>query len=75
MPGTMNSDFKYELSIRWSPEESAFTVTIPELPGCITMAIALKKLRLTQEAISVYVESLTARGLPIPTPLSLTNQK
>ena len=72
----MNSDFKYELSIRWSPEDSAFTVTIPELPGCITHGDTVEEAAAyAQEAIAAYVESLTARGLPIPTPLSLTNRK
>ncbi len=76
MPRPMNSDFKYEMSIRWSPEDSAFTVTIPELPGCITHGDTVEEAAAyAQEAIGAYVESLTARGLPVPTPLSLTNRK
>ena len=72
MARTVNSDFKYELTIRWSPEDSAFTVTIPELPGCITHGDSVEEAAAyAQEAIAAYVESLVGRGLPVPTPLSL----
>ena len=75
MARTVNSDFKYELTIRWSPEDSAFTVTIPELPGCITHGDSVEEAAAyAQEAIAAYVESLIDRGLPVPTPLSLMNR-
>ncbi len=44
MARTLHSTSKYELSIRWRPEDSAFTVTIPELPGRVTHGDALKRL-------------------------------
>jgi predicted RNase H-like HicB family nuclease len=72
MPRTPSSDFKYELSIRWSPEDRAFVVRVPELPGCLTHGDSVEEAASrAQEAIAAYLESLSARGLPVPTPLAL----
>ena len=68
----IGSDFKYELSIRWSPEDNVFTVKVPELPGCVTHRDSAQEAAArAQEAIAAYVESLNARGLPVPTPFCL----
>lgn len=71
MAKTKKNDFKYQLEITWSEEDKAYIVNVPELSGCMThgdtVEVALKN---AQEAIEGYIESLEARGLPVPTPLS-----
>lgn len=51
-------------------EDGVFVATVPSLPGCVsqgtTRAEALQNVR---EAIEGYVESLRARGEPIPPPI------
>ncbi len=62
---------KYKLEINWSPEDDAYVVKVPELPGCAThgdtMDEAYKK---AKEAVTGYLRSLEKRKLPIPQPLS-----
>jgi predicted RNase H-like HicB family nuclease len=42
-------------------------VTVPALPGCVTEGDTMDEaLGNAREAISLYVESLEARGLPVP---------
>lgn len=52
-------------------EDGKFTVTVPELPGCIscgsTRAEALNNIK---EAIQAYIESLQKHNEPIPPPIS-----
>lgn len=50
--------------IQLSPEpEGGFTVTVPALPGCITFGKTLDEATvMAQEAIELYLESLTAHG-------------
>ncbi len=64
-------ELKYKVEINWSPEDSAYVVKVPELPGCVThgdtMDEAYKK---SKEAILGYLQSLEKRKLPIPKPLS-----
>lgn len=52
-------------------EDGKFTVTVPELPGCIscgsTRAEALDNIK---EAIRAYIESLQKHNEPIPPPIS-----
>lgn len=45
------------------PDEIGYTVTVPALPGCITQGESIERAR---EAITLYIESLEADGLPIP---------
>lgn len=48
-------------------EEGGFTVTVPSLPGCITYGENLDEaITMAKEAISLYIESLTAHGEPVP---------
>ena len=63
--------YKYEIDIKWSQEDQCYTVGIPELPGCITHGeTPAEAVEMAQEAIEVHIESLTARGLEVPTPIS-----
>ena len=64
-------DFKYQLEITWSEEDKAYVVNVPELQGCMTHGETVDEaLKNANEAIEAYIESLEARGIPIPTPLS-----
>ena len=60
---------KYELVVTWSPEDDAFVVDVPELPGCMahgdTPADAVAH---AQDAISLWLEVATDMGRPIPVP-------
>jgi predicted RNase H-like HicB family nuclease len=48
-------------------ESGGFTVTVPELPGCITQGRDRKEaLKHVQEAIEGFLEALVIEGLPIP---------
>lgn len=71
MVKTKKIDFKYQLEITWSEEDKAYIVNVPELSGCMTHGDTVEEaLKSAQEAIEGYIESLEARGLPVPTPLS-----
>ena len=48
-------------------ESGGFTVTVPELPGCVTKGRNRKEaLEHVQEAIEGFLEALVIEGLPIP---------
>jgi len=47
--------------------EGGYTVEVPALEGCVTEGDTLAEAeRNAHEAIAAYVESLQARGLPVP---------
>ncbi len=47
--------------------DGGYTVTVPALPGCITQGETIEEcLANAQEAITLYLEDLTASGEPIP---------
>jgi predicted RNase H-like HicB family nuclease len=47
--------------------EGGFTVTVPTLPGCITFGATMEEATANaQEAVELYLESLTAHGEPVP---------
>jgi len=52
-------------------EDGVYVVEVPVLPGCIsqgkTRPEALENIR---EAIAAYLESLKARGEPVPPPIT-----
>lgn len=65
------TDLKYKIEINWSEEDDAYLVRIPELPGCLTHGDTPEHaLRMANEAIEGYIESLKKRGLPIPKPFA-----
>ena len=54
-------------SVILTPEEGGYVVTVPALPGCVTEGDTLEEaLANVREAVELYVESLRARGLPVP---------
>lgn len=63
--------FKYQLEIIWSEEDQVFIVNVPELPGCMTHGKTVgEALKMAQEAVEGYLESLRSRDLPIPKSLA-----
>ncbi|MBM4432928.1 MAG: type II toxin-antitoxin system HicB family antitoxin [Chloroflexi bacterium] len=49
-------------------ESGGYTVTVPILPGCISEGDTKEEaLANIKEAIELYIESLEADGIPIPT--------
>lgn len=50
-----------------SEPEGGFTVTVPQLPGCVTYGKDLKEAKkMAKDAISLYLESLKKHKEPIP---------
>ncbi|MFA5854733.1 MAG: type II toxin-antitoxin system HicB family antitoxin [Candidatus Gracilibacteria bacterium] len=48
-------------------EEGGFTAEVPDLPGCISEGDTFEEAEVNiEEAIDLYLETLEARGLPIP---------
>jgi predicted RNase H-like HicB family nuclease len=65
----MSDDFRYEVIIYWSEQDSAFIAEVPELPGCAADGAS------HQEAISAikvivdqWLETARALGRDIPAP-------
>jgi antitoxin HicB len=66
----------YTILLTPEPDGSAYNVTVPALPGCLTWGTTVEEaVERAGEAISLWLESLAAHGEPIPvetTPPSLT---
>lgn len=59
--------FNYRVLLR-EESEGGFTVFVPSLEGCITYGEDLTEAKKNaKEAIELYIESLKADNLPIPT--------
>lgn len=59
----------YTFSIVLTPEQdgSAYNVTVPALPGCVTWGTTLQHaIEMARDAISLWVEDMAADGEPIP---------
>jgi len=60
---------RYDVELRWSAEDSCYVARVSDLPGCTTHGDTLESAALAaEEAITAYIESLEARGLPLPQP-------
>ncbi len=56
----------YRILLREEPE-GGYTVTVPTLPGCVTFGETIDEaIGMAKEAISLYIESLTAHGEEVP---------
>ncbi len=63
----------YSLLIEWSPEDEAFVVTVPDLPGCRTHGVTYEEaVRQARDAIQSWIEAAQADGEPIPEPRTYT---
>lgn len=48
-------------------KDGGYTVTVPALPGCVTQGKTVGQyMERAREAIAAHLESLRARGLPLP---------
>jgi len=48
-------------------EVGGYSVIVPALPGCVTQGETVPEaLDMVRQAISLYAESLEARGIPVP---------
>jgi len=57
----------YKIRLRKEPEGS-YTVFVPSLEGCITYGESVDAAKMNAiEAIKLYIESLVADGLSVPT--------
>jgi predicted RNase H-like HicB family nuclease len=55
-------------------DASDFTVTFPDLPGCVAIgASAEETLLLAEDALGFHLEGLTEEGIAAPTPSSLSS--
>ncbi len=71
----IRKDFpKYKMEIFYSPEDKAFLVNVPELPGCKTHgATPEEAVRMGIEAIELYLEQLESEGKLAPVPMAERN--
>lgn len=59
----------YPLAIEAHPEDGGYLAFFPSLPGCQTWGDTYESaVRNAEEALAVYIETLTANGDPIPEP-------
>lgn len=59
----------YPMIIEWSPDDQAYVVTVPDLPGCVTHGRTPEHAaRMAEEAIAGWLDVARQDGLPIPAP-------
>jgi len=50
-------------------DDGGFSVWTPDLPGCASQGETLEEARANiREAVTLYVDTLRAKGLPVPEP-------
>lgn len=60
---------KYRVLIE-QDEDGIFVAEVPSLPGCVSQGVTRREaLSNVQEAIALYLESLSAHDEPIPPPI------
>lgn len=63
----MPKTYRYTIVLEEDPDEGGYVVTVPDLPGCVTEGDTFDEaIAMAKEAISLYIETLIARGRPIP---------
>lgn len=59
----------YSMIIKWSDEDQAYIVTVPELPGCRTHGETYEEaVKQGQDAIESWIMVAKELGRPIPPP-------
>ena len=62
-------DVHYSMEIRWSEEDQAFLVKLPEFPDCQTHGETYEDaVRQGLEVLQLLVETYRAEGRPLPDP-------
>jgi predicted RNase H-like HicB family nuclease len=65
----MDSDFRYEVIIYWSPEDEAFIAEVPELPGCAADGATYQEALANLGLISLeWIETARELGRDVPEP-------
>lgn len=60
---------RYSMEIRWSDEDQAFIVTLPEFLGCKTHGATYEEAAKNgREVMELLVETYQAEGRPLPEP-------
>lgn len=60
---------KYSMEIKWSIEDEAYIVTVPELPGCVTHGNTYEEaVQQGKDAIESWIEASEEWGDPVPPP-------
>ncbi len=60
---------KYEMIIYWSPEDQAYVVEVPELPGCMADGQTYEEaVRNAEKIIEEWIEIAKEIGRTIPEP-------
>ncbi|TDA64073.1 MAG: type II toxin-antitoxin system HicB family antitoxin [Clostridia bacterium] len=58
---------KYTVLLTWHPEERAYSVTVPSLPGCVTQGKTREEaLERAKEAIQCTLDGFHILGMPVP---------
>ena len=56
------------------PTNTGYSAYAPDLPGCITVGDSVEETRaFMKEAISLYIDTLKDRGMPIPPPAVISD--
>lgn len=64
-----NTDHKYQIVLRFIPEDDLWVAAVPELPGCSTHGkTRAEALANIEEAIDEWVATAQEKGWPIPAP-------
>lgn len=62
-------DFRYEIILYWSDEDSAFIAEIPELPGCVSDGETYEEaIANVKDAAEAWITTAKDLGREIPTP-------
>ena len=65
----MKNQFRYEIILYWSSEDSAFIAEIPELSGCMADGKSYKEALINAEGvIKEWIETARSVGRSIPEP-------
>ncbi|MGI8643883.1 MAG: type II toxin-antitoxin system HicB family antitoxin [Thermomicrobiales bacterium] len=58
---------RYTIVLTEEPDGSAYNVTVPAMPGCLTWGATLDEAMVhAREAIALHLEGYTERGEPYP---------
>jgi predicted RNase H-like HicB family nuclease len=69
LEGNVSPEHRYEVSIYWSEDDSAFIAEVPELPGCMSDgATHAEALANVERIIQEWIETAEQLGRPVPEP-------